>query len=401
MQRFIIQFWRKHDDPTTLLFEVRERYKESPEFAQLLHAAVLAKLHGGEVTLEGKPNAQRVLRHVLDKLLEQERADVPEGKLGKWQYLELRPQPYTGKRVWQKVSRVRAWAKSVQADTPELPFALMRVLGYSRDITRKQATLIEKAHFPPFIVVVEEPEEPKNTSQDLDPNDNEHFRDDSGEYDDAGVLQPKVMRQQEGWENAYSTKYEVWNRTDEKEAAEAYRFGGRFYPERLWSKAYGRIDWHGAMRVLEYRHHSEACQRATEATVRRQALGPSPVDGSWWCLSRRERVALQLSALKRRQQLDADELEVQMHAFSDVSQTDLELLEEQVKATQGKVPHGLIAALASERLKYQHHAETIRQNREGLDALERAIELAPLPFAVPTFPNTNQKERLPAQTLNG
>ncbi len=373
MQRFVIRFWRKHDEPTKLLFEIRERYKHSPAFASLLHAAVSATLHGGEITLEGKPNAQRVLRHVLDKLLEQECADVPEGKVGKWQYLELKPQPYSGKRVWQKVSRVRAWVKSTAADTPELPFSLMRVLGYSGDITRKQATLVEKAHFPPFIVLVEEPEEPNDTSQDLDPNDNEHFRDDSGEYDDAGILQPKLIRQKEGWENAYRTKHEAWNGNDEKEAAKAYRFGGRFHPDRLWSKAYSRVDWHGAMRVLEYRHHSAACQQAMQAFVHRQALGPRPADGSWWTLSYREQAALHLTAFKRRQQIDADDVEVQVHALTDVPETDLELLEEQLRTVQGKAPRGLVGALARERLAASERAQYFQQQEAGLAALTAAL----------------------------
>jgi hypothetical protein len=369
-----LSFWRSHNDPARLLAEVRQRYRSSPAFARLLHAAVTVNLKGGEVVLEGKANACKVLRHVLRKLLEQEQADVPAGKIGKWQWLELTAHPRTGRRVWRKVSRARAWAHVLDAGTCELPLTLTRVLGYPASITREQARRFEQAHYPPLVVLVEGPEAWTDPSHDLDLNQNEHFRDDRGSYDDAGVLQPPRAPGRAAWETAYRTKHEAWNGVREDEAARAYRVGGRFYPARVWSREYRHVDGHGVMRLLELRDHLAACRKAVADLSRRQALAPrQPADGGWWTMSGPEREMLTAGEELRRRQLAYDDAEVAAHARVDVPESDLELLEEQVARTPGKAPCGLIAALAHARLAAWRRDEQRRWHQEGLKALERAV----------------------------
>ncbi len=346
---FVISHWRKSDNPKDLLKEVRERYKSNPKYAKLLHGAASALLKGQQVIVEGKPNAQKVLRGVLGKLRDQGTADVPEGAAGKWQYLKDDRHRYTQMRVWQKVSRAQAWGVCMDAGTREMPLKLMWVLGYAADITREQARLIERAHFPKFIVLVEPPEERRDTSYDLDAQQNEHFRDDRGEYDTAGVLQAPSYRP--GSEEAWYEYHEV---------------GGIGSPDCRWSKAYRRISYSGAARTQHSKDYKARCVAEIERYQQRAALGPNPP--AYVGYSNEEIDA----AAAHHDQLKLDEVEVRRYAITDAPETTLELLERELAETPGKAPKGLIAALAKERLAARRQAELHRQHVEGMAALERA-----------------------------
>jgi predicted kinase len=101
----ILKLWCDHDDSARLQKEIRRCYRSCSAFAQLLHDAVATAARGGEVVIEAKANARRLLEHLLKELLEQAHADVPPEKISAWQWLELTVHPCTGKRVWQQVLR--------------------------------------------------------------------------------------------------------------------------------------------------------------------------------------------------------------------------------------------------------------------------------------------------------
>jgi hypothetical protein len=331
---FVISHWRKSDNPQDLIEEIRQRYKSNPAYARLLHGAASALLKGQQVVIEGKPNAKKVLGHVLRKLRSEGTADVRKGTVGKWQYLKNEQHRYTGTQVWQKVSRAQAWGVCMDAGTREMPMTLMRVLGYPADITREQARVIERAHFPKFIVLTEPIKERRDTAYDLDPQENEHFRDDSGEYDTAGVLQARSSCRQESWENAFSARHEAWNATHEHEAAKAFRFGGISSPDCRCSKAYRRISYSGAARAQHSRDYQAQLAAELKRYQQRVALGPNPP--SFRGYSDTEIKALREAAADRRNLLDADEAEVRRYALADAPETDLELLERELKGTPRK-----------------------------------------------------------------
>jgi hypothetical protein len=370
---FTIRFWRGHDDRAKLLEETRETYRQSRPFARLLHAAVAHQLRSGKVEIEGKPHARRVLGYVLGKLRTQEQAEVPEGKAGKWQWLKLEEHPHTGRRAWGKVSRATAWAHSQASGVSDTPFTLMRVLGYPAGITRKQARVVERAHYPKFFRLHEGVGEVRDSAYDLDPNDNEHFRDDRGVYDDALVLRSEATPK-ETWEAAFPTIEEAWNGVHARE--QSLPRGGRFYPAPMWSREYRRVDWHGAMHLLEHREHRESCQRELKELEQRRALAPrQPAEAPWWSLSETGRETIRAGQELRRQRLAEEAAEVEAAALEDVPMTDCELLEDQLRGFR-KAPKGLVAALARERLAEQGRQAKREQYQRGLAALEQAARAA-------------------------
>lgn len=370
---FTITFWRKHDNPKRLLEDVRQKYKTNPAFARLLHGAARATLHGRAIKIEGKNNARRILRHAIDKLYNEEVATVQheEGKpptIGKWQWLALDEHPYTQNRVWQKVSRAQAWVRAHEQGQHDT-FSLRCLLGYRADTTREQARRIERAHYPKFIRITDPEHPPMDTSYDLEPQENEHFRNDRGFYDDRGTLTPYQPQPSRSWESAYATREEAWNGVHIEDARQ--KFGGRAYPGRLWSLECNRKDLHGVARWYEIRDHQQACERALMDLERRQQLVPRK-DAPWWDMKDKDRQALQQRWRARRATLDRDDAEVAAHAHKDVPESDLRLLEAQVKACSGNAPRGVIGALAQARLEARTREEAIRRQQEGLQVLEDA-----------------------------
>jgi hypothetical protein len=354
-QDFEISFWRKTDDQHELFKEIRSLYVNSQPFAQLLHAAVIVELKGGQIVIQGKLSAQRVLRHVLDKLKGQEVADVPSGAFGKWQWLELKENRFTGRRVWQKVSRTRAWTVSMSAPYAELPFSLMRVLGYPADITWEQAERVWARHSGPRGFRLFSPARVIDRSHDLKAWDNEHFRDDRGSYDDAGVL--RKVRRRETWESAYATRLQAANRDPRI---------GRYGISR-------RIRSIGEVGLAEIEDHHRRLEQARASLAQRQVTAPrQPAEAPWWQLRADEREMLRLQENLRARVLQDEDAEVADHALADVPQSMLELLEEQLAEVEGKAPRGLVGAVARERLAALERKKAIQQET-GLEALTAAL----------------------------
>ena len=368
---------------------LRERCRSSPAFRRLLEAAAYDLVRRGrpEPVLTGNtPGAERALVKAVYALSEIHRAKVPEGKAAVWCYLTPRPQKAgSGKRlqVLTPVSRLEALAIMHSEATVD-GFKVRKLLGYAPNISWRAAARLNRVHGPPSFYLVEASEERRDDAYDLDPNENEHFRDDRGWYDAAGVLQPCQQREPQGWEDAYASRLEAWNKTHSRDFAPSGRIV--FYPapaaeminrglER--TKVAWRIDHHGVSTLLRYRDERRARQRELEQlTSRQQAFRQLPDAPLYHAdLTKAQQNLLEhehLVTLQRRVELDADEAEVLACAERDVPETILELLERQVEEATGKAPRGLIAALARERLNARQHAERNRRYVDGLAALEAA-----------------------------
>ena len=72
--------------------------------------------------------------------------------------------------------------------------------------------------------------------------------------------------------------------------------------------------------------------------------------------------------------LVADDAEVRAHQFTDVPETIVTLLEQQLKEGDRKAPKGVVAALAHARLEASELANRVSEQARGLLALEKAVK---------------------------
>ena len=368
---------------------LRERCRQSPPFRRLLETAAYDLVRRGrpEPVLTGNtPRARRALEKAVYAFSEMHRAQVPEGKAATWCYLTPKTRDVgNGKcyRALTKVSKLEALV-ILHSEATVDGFRVRRLLGYAPDISWRAAAKLNRLHGPPTLYLVEESEERRDEAFDLDMNENEHFRDDRGWYDDAGNLQPYQPHEHQSWENAYASRHEAWNKTHTRDHAQSVR--SIFYSapavemvnqELRKTRTAWRIDHHGVSTLLRLRDERQTRLRELEhLTARQKAFRQLPDAPLYHAdLKTAQQNLLEhehVVTLKKRAELDADEAEVLAYADLDVPETHLELLEQQVEETSEKAPCGLIAALATERIKAQKHAEHNQQYVQGLAALERA-----------------------------
>lgn len=367
---------------------LRERCRESPPFRRLLEAAGHDLVRRGRLApvLTGNtPQAKRALAKAVSAFSDAHRAWLPEAAVAGWSYLTPKKCKVGDRRyrVLAKVSKLEARCMMHQEPTLD-GFQVRRLLGYAPNVSWRAAARLNQLHGPPSFYLVPEPEDPRDDAFDLDLNENEHFRDDRGFYDEAGVLQPFRSQEPECWETGYASREEAWNRTHSADVQ--VPVPTRFYPAsaaKLLNRGLGRtqtkwrIDHHGVSELLRHREHRHGCQCDLEHLEVRQQQARALPDAPLYHadlktaqknLLEREHIITQ----SRRAELEADEAEVLAYADTDVPETLLELLEQQVEETAGKASCGLIAALAAERIKSLGHAEKNRQYVRGLAALDEA-----------------------------
>lgn len=367
---------------------LRERCHSSPAFRRLLEAAAYDLVRRGrpEPVLTGNTlRAERALAKAVEAFSQHHRARVPEGKAAAWSYLTPKRCKLGSRACWVLTRVGRCEAVRIMRQEATLDgFKVRKLLGYAPDISWRAAARLNRVHGPPSFYLVEASKERRDDAYDLDPNENEHFRDDRGWYDDAGNLQPYQHREPQSWEDAYASRLEAWNKTHTRDFAPSA--GVIFYPapaaevvnrglertEVAW-----RIDHHGVSMLLRLRDERRVRQRELERlTSRQQPFRQLPAAPLYHAdLTKAQQNLLEherVVTLKRRAELDADEAEVLACAERDVPETILELLERQVEETTGKAPRGVIAALARERLSARQHAERNRRYVDALAALEAA-----------------------------
>ncbi len=206
-------------------------------------------------------------------------------------------------------------------------------------------------------------------------------------------MQPFALHLEDTWENAFGSKHEAWNQTHERDHAQPKRT--LFYPApaaRILNRGLKRsrpsyrIDSHGVSQTLRHKHERDAHAKALASLEARQQQGrklpeaplyhanPSnnTLDKNEWEAYQAALNEEQVLTVARQAELTADANEVLAHALTDVPQTILELLEEQVRETRAKAPKGVVAALARARLEAQEVAAEIQRHLQGMAALEKA-----------------------------
>ena len=332
------------------------------------------------------PRAKRALEKAVQTFSEAHRAQVPEDKAATWCYLTPKRLDAANGKCYRALTKVNKLEALVIMDgEPTVDgFRVRKLLGYAPDISWRAAAKLNRLHGPPTFYLVEASEERRDEAFDLNMNENEHFRDDRGWYDDAGNLQPYQPHEHQSWENAYASKLEAWNKTHTRYHAPSVR--SIFYPAPAAemvnqglkkTRIAWRIDHHGVSTLLRLRDERQVrLQELEHLTSRQKAFRQLPDAPLYHAdLSKAQQNLLEhehVVTLGRRAELDADEAEVLAYAEHDVPETPLELLEQQVEETTGKAPCGVIAALATERMKAQKHAEHNYRYVQGLAALERA-----------------------------
>ena len=331
---------------------LRERCCKSPPFRRLLEAAAYDLVRRGKpkpVLTGNTPRAQRALEKAVHAFSEQHRAQLPEGAAAAWSYLTPKKRKGGTKacRVLARVSKLEAVCIMHQEATLD-SFKVRRLLGYRADISWRAAAKLNTLHGPPTFVLVDAEEDRHDVAYDLDLSENEHFRDDRGWYDDAGVLQPYQPRERHSWENAYASNLEAWNQSHHRDLAQNVR--SIFYPapaaERVnrgleKTRAAWRIDHHGVSNLLRLRDERQVRQRALEhLTSRQQALRQLPdaplYHGDLNTVRKNLLEPEHMLTLGRRAELDADEAEVLACAERDVPETVLELLEQAGRGATGQ-----------------------------------------------------------------
>ena len=372
-----------HPEPLVYL---RKRCRQSPAFRKLLEVAGYAVIRRGKSNPKLSANTPEVLQALevaVEAFSQSHRAALPQGVAAAWRYLTPKRRRVKGRvyRTLTEVSKAEALC-ILHAEATLDGFKVRKVLGYSATISWRAAAKLNRVHAPPFFYLVPQDETPVDKVWNLDMNENEHFRDDRGEYDDAGKLQPYNCKERDSWEAGYASRNEAWNQAHIKH----YRVPTPvyFYPacpalpvKRLERKTW-RIDHHGVAETLRQREDKQRCQRDLARLHARQTARVLPdaplyhadLNRSAQALLEREHIV----TLGRRAELDADAFEVSAHADTDVPETICHLLEQQVEEVTGKAPRGLIAALADARLQSQKYTRHNQQYVQGLATLEVASQ---------------------------
>ena len=364
---------------------LRGRCLRSPGFKRLLELAGYALISRGKsIKLSGNtPEAIKALQTATEAFSQLHRAQVQEGAAASWSYLMPKKRKVGNKKVRMltRVGKLEALCALHREETLD-SFRVRKLLGYAPTISWQAAAKLNRVHGPPYFYFVPAHEHYEDTAHDLDLNDSEHFRDDTGTYDDAGILQPFDHKDPESWEAAYRTQVEAWNSNH----SHWYTIPRPtcFYPARpatpirrpKGQRARWQIDHHGVSELLRYRDHCQHCQQSLENLKQRKAntrvLPQAPLyHANLKTAAKRLLEEERMITIGRRAKLDADDAEVLEHAEADVPETILELFEQQVKELKGKAPKGLMAALAQARLEASENDQQNTIFHKGLAVLER------------------------------
>ena len=383
--RLRVQFTTYHPEPKKA---IEERCQKSPGFKRLLEAAAYAWVNRGKSNPQlcgNTPVAEQALLKAISAFSQPHCAQLPKGAAASWSYLIPKKRKVGNKsfRVLTPVTKLEAICTMQQEATLD-GFKVRKLLGYSASISWRAAAKLNRVHAPPFFYFVPVSEDPIDTSHDLNPDENEHFRNDNGSYDEAGILQPFKPKQSEQWETAFGSRVEAWN-------ADPFSYyqvptPKYFYPASpatpirasKGKKARWHIDQHGVSELLRYRDHCQSCQQALKHLALRQekakALPEAPLYQADLKTAAKHLLEREYAlSLARRLRLDADDAEVLAYAQTDVSESILQLLEQQVEELSGKAPSGLIAALAKARLEAKEQMKQAQRFAFGLAALEKAV----------------------------
>ena len=340
--------------------EFGQRLRNNPNFAKFVLNKVAPAAASGRLDLRCKRNHRRVLKELLRELWDEQSASR-----NGWHTLVKRTHPLTRSLTLTKVAPWELEEDFMQNSGRD--FGVMQRLGYKADITSEEAAELD-ARDPAHRVYLHGASAPsfeharyhRDTSRNLDPLLSPHF----GDEDDIEERALVAERADELVSEASEASYQDALAELESGLEDVSSFVppplpqtcGRGGEAAYWAKELGKgVRVHPAPRTRGPRWPTEA-----------------PSDG--WLEGRKtaERVTAEVKA--RIELLAADDAEVRAHQFTDVPETIVTLLEQQLKEGDRKAPKGVVAALAHARLEASELAKRVSEQARGLLALEEAVK---------------------------
>ena len=336
------------------------RLRTNPNFAKFVLNKVAPAAASGRLDLRCKRNHGRVLKELLRELWDEQSASR-----NGWQMLVKRTHPLTGKLTLTKVAPWELEEDFMQNSGRD--FKVLVRLGYKADITCEEAAELDArdpirrvhlhvASAPSF----ENARYHRDTSRNLDPLLSPHFGDDDDIEERAQVAERADELVSEATEAIFDHALsELASGTEDVSSfvpPPLPQTCGRRGEAAYWAKELGKgVRVHQAPRTQGPRWPHKA-----------------PSDG--WLEGRKtaQKVADEVKA--RRELIKADDAEVRAHQFTDVPETIVTLLEQQLKEGDRKAPKGVVAALAHARLEASEPAKRVSEQARGLLALEEAVK---------------------------
>ena len=317
-----VEHWQKHSSYDEALNQIRANYTNNVKYARMLNTNAQHRLNGKPVHTDGKPTAVKALEHALTELIKTKVA----ASTG-WQWLHRKQDQYTKLLEWKKISS--KLATKLSKPCRELPLDLMQVYGYklSPEQAWQQAAAVDKETALPNFVVMDEVWI-QDRSNDMDLQDNPHFRNDNM---DQETNQPEPSE-------AKVIGFEVV----EVEAKPTSQVHVPVYSVER-PKAKYIVDRKGSAKKethLVNQDYLEDLYELDRKSWNKQILT--------FLTDFFTKEKVKKDRDKHRQQLIADEQEVENYAEVDAGNI-LSLLEEQLQQTKGKAPSGLVGALARAR----------------------------------------------------
>ena len=340
--------------------EFGQRLRNNPSFAKFVLNKVAPAAASGRLDLRCKRNHGRVLKELLRELWDEQSASR-----NGWHTLVKRTHPLTRSLTLTKVAPWELEEDFMQNSGRD--FGVIQRLGYKADITSEEAAELDArdpirrvhllvASAPSF----ENARYHRDTSRNLDPLESPHFGDEDDIEERARVAERADELVSEATEAIFDHALgELASGTEDVSSfvpPPLPQTCGRGGEATYWAKELGKgVRVHPAPRTQGPRWPTEA-----------------PSDG--WLEGRKttEKVTAEVKA--RIELLVADDAEVRAHQFTDVPETIVTLLEQQLKEGDRKAPKGVVAALAHARLEASELANRVSEQARGLLALEKAVK---------------------------
>jgi hypothetical protein len=364
--------------------ELTHRMKQNTNFAKFVMFQAAPAHAKGQLDLRCLPKHRKVIRTALRDLWQQQAADH-----NGWQSFGYRTSLFTGERTLMKISEADARDHKVHLQNSGTDFTVLNRLGYRSDITHEAAAKLDaidplkREIFGGWVSVGVEDATAIRENRSVTSDKSNHseatsdpylpfWEDEDAWYDTSlRLVTPRDEVERQANKNLLRKirELDVTPYLGDKTVAD-------FVPP-LAKQNYGRGGAGYWETHLKDRNGEPLAVRAIQAVPEHD--GPrwkadAPSD-RWLAERKAQRVIdeeQEAERISRQALLDADDAEVRDHSETDVPETILTLLEQQVKETKRKTPQGVIGALASARLEMQRNTARIAQHMSGLTALENA-----------------------------
>ena len=339
--------------------EFGQRLRNNPNFAKFVVNKVAPAAASGRLDLRCKRNHGRVLKELLRELWDEQSASR-----NGWHTLVKRTHPLTRSLTLTKVAPWELEEDFMQNSGRD--FRVIQRLGYKADITSGEAAELDArdpirrvslfgASAPSF----EHARFVRDTSRNLDPLLSPHFGDEDDIEERAQVAERADELVSEAGEASYQdalAELAGGPKVSDFVPPLPPQKGGRGGSAGYWAAELAKPI------------------RVQPAPRTQGPRWPTEAPSDRWLEGRKtaEKVTAEVKA--RRELIKADDAEVRAHQFTDVPETIVTLLEQQLKEGDRKAPKGVVAALAHARLEASELAKRVSEQARGFLALEEAVK---------------------------